>query len=372
VTTNDSAVPDAATDRNHDREPLLSVRNLRTTFTTDSGVVQAVRGVSWDIYPGEIVGVVGESGSGKSVSMASVMGLVPSPPGKVVADSIMFEGRDLLKLSSGQMRSVRGREIAMIFQDPMTSFNPVRTIGHQIVEAIRVHDRSVSKRAARARVIELLELVGVPSPETRFSQYPHEYSGGMRQRAMIAMAIVNRPKLIIADEPTTALDVTIQAQILDVLTVIQQETDAATILITHDLALVAELADRVMVMYAGNVVETADVHSLFRAPQHPYTLGLLASLPRLDMTLDSLLSVPGQPPSLTNPPSGCAFHPRCSMSKGRERCRTDEPELLQVGRAHRSACHFSDETEAEAEVVSATVGFDVRSSSTGDQEESDR
>ena len=251
----------------------------------------------------------------------------------------------------------------MIFQDPMTSFNPVRTIGHQIAEAIRVHDSSVSKKAGRARAIELLSTVGVPSPETRYSQFPHEYSGGMRQRAMIAMAIANRPRLIIADEPTTALDVTIQAQILDVLTLIREETDAATILITHDLGLIAEMSDRVLVMYAGKVVETADVFSLFQSPRHPYTLGLLASLPRIDTKLDSLLSIPGQPPSLTNPPTGCAFHPRCELSRGRELCRTDQPVLDPWGEdpPHLAACHFTEEMDAEAETVSHRVGLDVRS-----------
>lgn len=345
------------------REPLLAVRNLNTTFKTESGLVQAVRGVNWEVYPGEVLGVVGESGSGKSVTMASIMGLVPSPPGRVTGDSVMFEDKDLLKLSRREMRKIRGREIAMIFQDPMTSFNPVRTIGYQLSEAIRVHDRGVSKKAARARTIELLALVGVPSPETRFDQFPHEYSGGMRQRAMIAMAIINQPKLIIADEPTTALDVTIQAQILDVLKVIQTETDAATVLITHDLGLIAEMADRVLVMYGGKVVESADVHTLFQNPRHPYTLGLLASLPRIDMALDTLLSIPGQPPSLTSPPPGCAFHPRCDLTRGREICRTDIPVLVEVGgnAAHHSACHFYEEMDEEARLVSDRVGLDVRS-----------
>ncbi len=344
------------------RSPLLSVRNLNTTFRTETGIVQAVRNVSWDVFPGEILGVVGESGSGKSVTMASIMGLVPSPPGTVTGDAVMFGGRNLLELSNRQMQRIRGREITMIFQDPMTSFNPVRTIGHQIAEAIRVHDRSVSRSAARARTIELLSMVGVPSPQTRYSQFPHEYSGGMRQRAMIAMAIANQPKLIIADEPTTALDVTIQAQILDVLKVIQEETDAATILITHDLGLIAEMSDRVLVMYAGKVVETAGVFPLFADPHHPYTLGLLASLPRIDSQLDSLLSIPGQPPSLTSPPPGCAFHPRCELSRGRAECRTVEPPLVHIGGPdeHLSACHFFAEMRHEAEVVSDKVGLDVR------------
>ena len=344
------------------RQPLLSIRNLSTTFRTESGMVQAVRNVSWDLYPGEFLGVVGESGSGKSVTMASIMGLTPSSA-QVSAEGVMYDGRNLLTLREREMRRIRGKEITMIFQDPMTSFNPVRTIGHQIAEAIRVHDSSVSRKAAKARAIELLSTVGVPSPETRYSQFPHEYSGGMRQRAMIAMAIANRPRLIIADEPTTALDVTIQAQILDVLSLIREETDAATILITHDLGLIAEMSDRVLVMYAGKVVETADVFSLFQRPRHPYTLGLLASLPRIDTRLDTLLSIPGQPPSLTTPPPGCAFHPRCELSRGREVCRTDQPELFARGSnpMHLSACHFTEEMDREAEVVSQRVGLDVRS-----------
>lgn len=342
------------------REPLLAVRDLRTQFRTESGIVQAVRGVSWEIYPGEFLGVVGESGSGKSVSMASVMGLVPSS-GTVEAQAVAFEGRDLLGLSNKEMRRIRGEQISMIFQDPMTSFNPVRTIGKQISEAILVHD-SVSRKAAKARAIDLLSLVGVPHPTARYAQFPHEYSGGMRQRAMIAMAIANQPKLIIADEPTTALDVTIQAQILDVLEVIRSETNAAMILITHDLGLIAEMSDRVLVMYAGKVVESSSIFDLFANPQHPYTLGLLASLPRLDSQLDSLLSIPGQPPSLTNPPPGCAFHPRCDLSRGREICRTEEPLLRVVGadETHSTACHFAEEMDQEAKTVSERVGMDVR------------
>lgn len=342
-------------------EPLLSVRNLRTRFRTESGVVQAVRGVSWYIYPGEFLGVVGESGSGKSVSMASIMGLVPTPSGTVGADAIEFDGKDLLTLPYRAMRKIRGDQISMIFQDPMTSFNPVKTIGKQISEAILVHE-SVSRKAAKARAIELLSLVGVPNPTARYSQFPHEYSGGMRQRAMIAMAIANQPKLIIADEPTTALDVTIQAQILDVLEVIRSETNAAMILITHDLGLIAETSDRVLVMYAGKIVESSSIFDLFSDPQHPYTLGLLASLPRLDSQLDSLLSIPGQPPSLTNPPPGCAFHPRCDLSRGREVCRTEEPPLRAIGagETHFTACHFAEEMDRETKTVSERVGMDVR------------
>ena len=343
------------------RAPLLEVRNLATTFTVESGVVHAVRDVSWEVFPGETLGIVGESGSGKSVSVNSLLRLVPIPPAEISGGPVLFEGQDLLSMSERRLRRIRGKEIAMIFQDPMTSFNPVKTVGHQIAEAVRVHDDSVSRNAARARAIELLKLVGVPSPETRYSQFPHEYSGGMRQRAMIAMAMANQPKLIIADEPTTALDVTIQAQILEVLQTVQEETDAATILITHDLGLIAEMADRVLVMYAGKVVESADVVTLFSQPGHPYTLGLLASLPRINTKLEHLLSIPGQPPSLSHPPPGCGFHPRCELSAGRERCRAEQPPLVQVGaQGHLAACHFSSEMEQAAEEVSEVIGADVR------------
>lgn len=246
----------------------------------------------------------------------------------------------------------------MIFQDPMTAFNPVKTIGHQISEAIRVHDRSVRRSAAKARAIELLGMVGVPGPEARFSQYPHEYSGGMRQRAMIAMAIANNPKLLIADEPTTALDVTIQAQILELLEVVRRETDAATILITHDLGVIAEVADRVLVMYAGKVVESTSAAALFRNPRHPYSLGLLGSLPRLEVQMDTLYSIPGQPPDMARVPPGCAFAPRCPISNGRSECRDTVPELIQTG-VGWSACHFVDEMDLATVSVSREVGLDI-------------
>ncbi len=340
------------------REPVLSVRDLRTTFVMDTGVVEAVRGVSFDLYPGEILGLVGESGSGKSALVSSVMGLLRSPPANVTGGPVTFGGRDLLTESKAAMRRVRGEEIAMIFQDPMTSFNPVRSIGQQISEAIRVHHR-VSRRAAKARTVELLALVGMPSPDVRYTQFPHEFSGGMRQRAMIAMAMANQPKVIVADEPTTALDVTVQAQILQVLQAAQAETDAAILLITHDLGLVAELADRVLVMYAGRVVEASDVFSLFAGPQHPYTLGLLASLPRIDLEIDQLVAIPGRPPSLSPPPPGCAFRARCRLSQGRERCRDEDPALRLVGDGHSSACHFSDEMAQALKDTSAAVGVDL-------------
>ncbi|MEX1004190.1 MAG: ABC transporter ATP-binding protein [Acidimicrobiia bacterium] len=344
-----------------EREPLLSVTDLHVTFHGDEATVHAVRGVTWDIRPGEVLGIVGESGSGKSVSVSSILGLLPSPPAVVTGGPVMFGGRDLLTMPERELRAIRGNEIAMIFQDPMTAFNPVQTIGRQISEAIRVHDHSVSRSAARSRSIELLELVGVPSPADRYSQFPHEYSGGMRQRAMIAMAIANQPRLLIADEPTTALDVTIQAQILELLEVVREETDAATILITHDLGVIAEVADRVLVMYAGKIVESTGILPLFQSPRHPYTLGLLGSLPRLDDRLETLLSIPGQPPDMAYIPRGCAFAPRCSLSHGRVECRQREPDLMDCGDlGQRAACHFSDEMDQEADKVAAQVGRDVR------------
>jgi len=325
-------------------EPILSIRDLAVEFATDDGVVRAVDGVTYDVHRGETLGIVGESGSGKSVSQLAVLGLIPQPPGRIVRGEAFFDGKNTLKMSKRQLRNIRGGDVAMVFQDPMTSLNPVLKVGKQIGEAIQVH-RKVSDKEARDRVISLLELVGVPNPEQRYDQYPHEFSGGMRQRAMIAMAIANGPKLLIADEPTTALDVTIQAQILEVLKKAQDETHAATILITHDLGLIAELADRVCVMYAGKVVELTDVYTLFKAPRHPYTVGLMDSLPRLTVEEESLRPIPGQPPSLINRPPGCPFHPRCFLSQGRIRCREEEPPLRQIAEAHLTACHFAEELE---------------------------
>ncbi|MDP9405350.1 MAG: ABC transporter ATP-binding protein [Actinomycetota bacterium] len=341
-------------------EPVLSVRDLVTEFKTADGVVHAVDHVSYDLYPGETLGVVGESGSGKSVTVMSILGLIPQPPGRIVGGEVIFGGRDLLKLSQQELQRIRGGDIAMIFQDPISSLNPVLTVGDQISEALLTHNAKLSPEAARKRSVELLHAVRVPNPDARFDQYPHEYSGGMRQRAMIAMAMANEPKLLIADEPTTALDVTIQAQVLDVLQQAQRQTHAATILITHDLGLIAEMADRVVVMYAGRVVETADVETIFHAPRHPYTLGLMASLPRLDMDVERLQPIPGQPPSLINLPPGCKFHPRCMLSHGRVRCRTEEPPLEPTtGPGHRSACHFKEEL---ADGVAA-LSPDVRTAS---------
>ncbi|MGH3327018.1 MAG: ABC transporter ATP-binding protein [Streptomycetales bacterium] len=328
-------------------DPVLSVQGLVAEFATGQGLVRAVDGVSWELFPGETLAIVGESGSGKSVTALSVLGLLPAPHARIRAGRVLFEGCDLLGASKAQLRRIRGGDIAMVFQDPMTSLNPVFTVGSQIAEALRTHDRRMGDGPARRRSIELLELVGIPSAEQRFRQYPHEYSGGMRQRAMIAMAIANRPKVLIADEPTTALDVTIQAQVLDVLQIAQRETGAATILITHDLGVVAEMADRVVVMYAGRVVETADVRTTFHAPRHPYTLGLMTSLPRLDADLARLSAIPGEPPSLLTPPAGCAFHPRCRLSRAREQCVSEPPPLYDLGADHRAACHFHDEMAGE-------------------------
>ena len=329
-------------------DPILELRNLTVEFATEDGVVHAVTEVSYDLHPGEILGIVGESGSGKSVSMLAVLGLIPMPPGRIASGEALYKGKNLLEMPKSELRKLRGGEIAMIFQDPMTCLNPVLTIGYQISEAVVIHNPGTGDGDAMKRAVELLDLVGVPYPERRVEQYPHEFSGGMRQRAMIAMAIANHPSVLVADEPTTALDVTIQAQIVEVLKTAQRETHAATVLITHDLGLIAELADRVVVMYAGRVVELGDVYTIFNSPGHPYTIGLMNSLARLDTDQERLEPIPGQPPSMVNRPPGCAFHPRCAHSQGREVCRTDIPELRIFGEGgeHRSACHFSDELAA--------------------------
>ena len=325
-------------------EPVLSIKNLAVEFKTDDGIVHAVNDITYDVLPGETLGIVGESGSGKSVSTMSILGLIPVPPGRIASGTAMFKGRDLLTLDKKEMQRVRGDEVAMIFQDPMTSLNPVLKVGFQLGEAIKAHYPKETDDAIKARVMELLGLVGVPNPETRYDQYPHEFSGGMRQRAMIAMSIANSPSLLIADEPTTALDVTIQAQVLEVMRTVQAATHAATILITHDLGIVAELCDRVLVMYAGRIVEEGDVHTIFAAPRHPYTIGLMNSLPKLTEDEEWLQPIPGQPPSLINRPSGCAFHPRCFLTQGRARCREDVPALKEMdGDGHLAACHFADE-----------------------------
>ena len=323
--------------------PLLSVRDLSVTFKTDDGLVRAVDSVTFDVGANETVGIVGESGSGKSVSSLAILGLLPKSA--QITGDIQFRGQSLFSLTEPEMDTIRGNEIAMIFQDALAALNPVYTVGKQIAEAIRVHDHALDKQAIRERSIELLDLVGIPNPTERVDQYPHVYSGGMRQRAMIAMAIANDPALLIADEPTTALDVTIQAQVLEVLERIQDRTKSSIMLITHDLGVVAGVVERVIVMYAGRQVELGSVDDTFYEPKHPYTEGLLASLPRLDRRSDKtsrLHRIVGQPPSLIHVPSGCAFHPRCPYAEAPGRCSSDRPELADLGGGHRSACFFPD------------------------------
>ena len=316
--------------------PLLEVKNLKTQFFTEDGVVKAVDGVSFYVDKGETLGIVGESGCGKSVSVLSVMRLIPQPPGKIVDGEVWFDGQNLLELSDDEIRQIRGNRIAMIFQDPMTSLNPVLTIGRQIGEALELH-LGMSKQEARKRSAELLSLVGIPEAEMRLDDYPHQFSGGMRQRAMIAMGLACNPQLLIADEPTTALDVTIQAQIVDLVKRLRDEIGMAIIWITHDLGVIAGLADRMMVMYAGHVVEEADVKELYANPRHPYTIGLLGSLPRLDeIREERLTSIEGLPPDLISPPPGCPFEPRCVYAI--EKCKTERPELAPVGPRHTIAC----------------------------------
>ena len=318
------------------KNPLLQVKNLRTSFHTQDGVVKAVDNISFNIYEGQAMGVVGESGSGKSVSALSIMGLIPSPPGKITAEGILFEGQDLLGLNDNQMRQIRGGKIAMIFQDPMTSLNPVLKVGWQISESLRIH-LGMSLIQARKRSIELLKMVGIPSAEDRVNDYPHQFSGGMRQRVMIAMALSCSPRLLIADEATTALDVTIQAQIIDLVNRLRRETGTAVMWITHDLGIVAGLCDRVNVMYAGRLVESAPVEEIFYRPSHGYTLSLLRSIPRLDEDQKTrLVPIEGSPPDLIEISPLCPFLPRCQMAK--DICRTRIPELRQVDDGHETAC----------------------------------
>ena len=317
--------------------PLLDVRSLSTHFTTGAGVVRAVDDVSWDVEAGETVALVGESGCGKSVSALSIMRLVAEPAGRVVAGQIVFKGRDLLTLSEEEMRHVRGREIGMIFQEPMTSLNPVLSIGRQLTEGLEIH-LGMAPPAARARAVELLGLVGIPDGERRLRQYPHQFSGGMRQRMMIAMALACEPALVLADEPTTALDVTIQAQILELMKGLSRRLGVAMLMITHNLGVVARYADRVNVMYAGKIVERGTARELYANPRHPYTLGLLRSVPRLDEPRrERLAPIDGQPPDLTRLPAGCAFAPRCAFQV--ERCLREAPPLRAIGGSgHVSAC----------------------------------
>ena len=328
--------------------PLLDVQSLKTHFFTRDGVVRAVDGVSFSVGRGETLAIVGESGCGKSVTSLSILRLIASPPGRTVEGRVMFEGRDLLDLPEPEMRKIRGDAISMIFQEPMTSLNPVLTIGHQIAEALVLH-RGLSREEAGARAIEMLRLVRMPEPERRVLQYPHQLSGGMRQRVMIAMALINNPDLLIADEPTTALDVTTQAQIISLMTRLQRDFGSAIILITHDLGVVAETADEVMVMYAGRAVERADYKGLFYEPHHPYTWGLMDSMPTLSGEDTELTPIPGTPPSLLRPPEGCKFNPRCRFVM--DICRTEEPELKEVpgSPAHVERCHL-DEAVKQAEI----------------------
>ncbi|HZZ42665.1 MAG TPA: ABC transporter ATP-binding protein [Tepidisphaeraceae bacterium] len=350
-------------------QPLLDVKNLQIAFETERGQVRPVQGVSFSIYPGQTVALVGESGCGKSVTSLSILRLIPSPPGKVLGGEIFLEGRDLLKLSEPEMRKVRGKEIAMIFQEPMTSLNPVYTVGDQIIEAITLHQH-VSAAQARKIAEEALREVGIADPHRRLDTYPHQLSGGMRQRIMIAMALACKPKLLIADEPTTALDVTIQAQILELLRKIQKQTGMAILLITHDLGVVAENADVVAVMYASKIVEFAGVEDLFEKPRHPYTEGLFRSMPKLGGHVNRLETISGQVPNPARFPGGCKFHPRCPRTRGiameapandkklihtgeeaaevMRVCCSNEPELREVEGKHWAACHFAQGYEKGA------------------------
>jgi peptide/nickel transport system ATP-binding protein len=322
---------------------LLDVRDLKTHFRTDDGIVKAVDGVSFQVEKGKTLGIVGESGSGKSVTCLTIMGL-NAKRNTITSGEALFNGEDLIKMPSKRLRDIRGNDIAMIFQDPMTSLNPVHTIGRQLVEAILLH-RDVSKKQAKARALELLNAVGIPRADRRVDDYPHQFSGGMRQRVMIAMALVNDPDLLIADEPTTALDVTTQAQILELMDRLQREFGSAIIMITHDLGVIAEIADEVVVMYAARVAEKGTVDQLFKRPHHPYTWGLLGSLPRLDADTERLVQIQGQPPSLLNPPRGCRFNPRCPYVMSI--CKQKEPELRPLGDEphHLQACHLDEQTK---------------------------
>lgn len=314
---------------------LLEVKNLKTYFYTEDGVVPAVDGVDFELKPGQTLGIVGESGCGKSVTSISILRLVPNPPGRIVEGEILFEGKDLVQATEREMQNIRGNDIAMIFQEPMTSLNPVFTIGKQIIEAIMLHQK-LDKKAARERCIEMLKLVGIPRAEQAIDEYPHQFSGGMRQRAMIAMALSCNPKLLIADEPTTALDVTIQAQIIELMKELKDKLNTAIILITHDLGVVAEMCEHVIVMYAGKVVEEADVMDLFTDPKHPYTVGLMRSKPSLDDNHERLEVIPGAVPNPLDMPEGCTFHPRCPHAM--DICKEKAPHLIQNEKGRKVRC----------------------------------
>ncbi len=320
-------------------KPVLEVKNLRTAFRTEGGELIAVDDVSFSVMPGQTVGIVGESGCGKSVTSLSIMGLIPNPPGRVIGGEILFKGRNLVPLSQRELRSIRGNELSMIFQEPMTSLNPVFTIGNQIMESIILHQK-LSKKDARLRAIEMLRLVGIPAPDKRIDDYPHQLSGGMRQRVMIAMALSCNPSVLIADEPTTALDVTIQAQILELIKSLRQKLNMAVVLITHDLGVVAETCDYVVVMYAGKVVEEGTAEDIFYRPSHPYTKGLLNSIPSHNGKSKGtrLETIPGLVPNLLKLPKGCRFQDRCTRKQ--DRCATAEPSLESVGAGHKASCFF--------------------------------
>lgn len=320
---------------------LLEVRDLHVEFHTREGVAKAVNGVNYSVAEGETLAVLGESGSGKSVTAQAIMGILDMPPGKISGGEILFKDRDLLKLKGEERRKVRGQEMAMIFQDALSSLNPVLSVGEQLGEMFVVH-RGMSRKDARAKSVELMDRVRIPAAKDRVGNFPHQFSGGMRQRIMIAMAMALEPSLIIADEPTTALDVTVQAQVMELLAELQRELNMGLILITHDLGVVADVADKIAVMYAGRIVETSPVHDIYKAPAHPYTKGLLRSIPRLDQKGQDLYAIKGLPPNLLHIPSGCAFHPRCPMAQAV--CRTDVPPLYTVDEDRRSACHFWKET----------------------------
>jgi oligopeptide/dipeptide ABC transporter ATP-binding protein len=328
-------------------EVILEVRDLQVTFRTEEGIVKAVRGVDLDVRRRDVLGVVGESGSGKSVTMLAVLGLLPKSA--KITGSARFLGKELIGAKPADLRAVRGAGIAMIFQDPLTALNPTHKVGNQLTEAIRAHQPDMSHHDSLQRAIELLDLVGIPRPSVRVKQYPHEFSGGMRQRAMIAMSIANNPDVLIADEPTTALDVTIQAQILEVLLKVQQETNSAIVFITHDLGVIARIATRVQVMYAGRVAEIGSVDETFEHPKHPYTVGLLNSLPGLVGPGERLRPIGGSPPSMLNPPSGCAFHPRCILAQ--EICHGEQPPLRLIDDEHWSACYFAEQVAKEIQVA---------------------
>ncbi len=322
------------------RAPLLEVNDLHVEFRTQYGVAKAVNGANFVLAPGETLAILGESGCGKSVTAQAIMGILDTPPGFITKGEVKYRGVDLLKLPESQRRKVRANRIAMIFQDALSALNPVYTVGFQLGELFRAH-RGMSRQDARKRAIELLDQVNIPAAKNRVGDYPHQFSGGMRQRVMIAMALALDPEVLIADEPTTALDVTVQAQIMDLLAEIRRDRNMGMILITHDLGVVADVADRIAVMYAGRIVEQADVHALYAKPCHPYTLALLDSLPRLDLKGQELNTIKGLPPNLLRIPSGCAFHPRCQMA--RDICSTERPALLELGGVRSSACHFAEE-----------------------------